>query len=94
VLLKYTVVRGLKWTELNTSLLSGVSISHQMKMCVDCFSVQMVTQGHNVSSWTSIFREEMMVPFSHISVYECEIAPPPLRAAAVTQQTNAHCCPF
>jgi hypothetical protein len=52
----------LKWTALNTSLLSGVSVSHQMKICVNCFSVYMVTQGCTVCSWTSIFREEKMVP--------------------------------
>jgi hypothetical protein len=52
----------LKCTALNTSLLSDVSVSHRMKICVDCFSVYMVTQGHIVFSWTSIFRQEKMVP--------------------------------
>lgn len=52
----------IKWTALNTSLLSGVSVSHQMKICVNCFSVYMVTQECTVCSWTSIFREEKMVP--------------------------------
>jgi hypothetical protein len=52
----------LKWTALSTCLLSGVLISHQMRICMDCFSVYMVTQGCIICSWTSMFREEKMVP--------------------------------